>query len=300
MSVGNRKIGLYSFELVNETNAKLEGDKMIKYFDFLINFINTKDYSIKICEIPETKKFYFLSECTPNEAKKNMIFKSAKIGHRPPLIKKETGNERENPKLIDEGESEKSHLVTKYSNDEIIVALEERKVGVTISQIVKYFNNYINQLPIETDYFRNLNINTHYFINLNIIPYEGFLEHLGDFSRIIIGTIEIDKQYLGSEYLNLANLGETVRENITITFKASRGESILKEMIRELYSKFTGSNRKIERIRIQGITSEDTKIQLDTNSLKKLERVDVDLDEITGLVRSNQMFQKLNAIVQNL
>lgn len=300
MSAGNRKIGLYAFEFLNEKEARLEGDKLVKYFDYMMDFIKNKEYTDKIYDIPKTNKFYFFSECTKIETKKNLIIKSAKTSHRPPLIKKDTGHERDNPKLMDEGESEKNHLVTKYKNEEIIVALEERKVGVTIGHIVKYFNDFINQLPIEEEYFRNQDIESRYFINLHIIPYEGFLEHLNDFGRITIGTIEIDKQYLGSEYLNLANLGETVKDNLTVTFKANRGDSILKEMIRELYNKFTGNNQKIKRIRIQGITPENTKIQLDTNSLKKIERVDVDLDDTTGLVSSNNIFEKLNIIVKDL
>lgn len=300
MSISNRKVGLYSFELINENETKLEGDQLKVYFDFLMNFINTKEYSDKIFEIPDTKKFHFFSEYSSNELKKNLIFKSAKTGHRPPLINKGTGGERDNPKLMQEGESEKNHFVTKYKNDEIIVALEERKVGVTIGQIVKYFNNFINQLPVETEDFETIGISTNYYIKVNIIPYEGFLEHLNDFSRITIGTIEIDKQDLGSEYLNFANLGRTVRDDLSVTFKAKNRDTILKEKIEWLYNKFSGNNSKIKRIRIQGTTPDNTKIQLDTNSLKKIERVDVDLEEATGLIHSNTIFEKLNLIVRDL
>lgn len=300
MSNANRKVGLYSFEFINEAEMKLEGNKLIKYFDYLIDFIKNKEYSDKTRDLISTNKFYFFADYTSNGTKKNIFFKSAKTSHRPPLIKKNTGNERENPKLIDEGESEKTHLATKYKNDELIIAIEERRNGVSISQVVNYLNDFINQLPIETQYFKGLHIETRYSINLNIIPYEGFLEHLDEFDRITIGTIEIDKQHLGSEYLNLANLGDTIRKIITVTFKANPRDSILEETIRDLYNKFTSTDHKIKRIRIQGITAENTKIQLDTNNLKKIERFDVELDETTGIVRSNQMFEKLNIILSDL
>jgi len=290
MSVRNRKIGLYSIELVNENESRLKGEKLTEYFDGVINYIQTKEYDDKIFEISASNKFYFLDEYFSNETGRSYIFKSAKIGHRPPLIKKDTGEERDNPKLLDEGESEKTHIVIKYKDDEIIAALEERKVGTTIGQITNYLNNFISQMPND-DY---------YFINLNVIPYSGFLEHLNDFDRITLGIIEVDKQYLGSEYLNLADLGETTRENIDVTFKANPRKSILPESITKMFRKFEDKNKKIKRIRIKGTTPEKTKIQLDTNNLKKVEHIDVNLDDATGLVNENDIFENLSIILQDL
>ena len=288
MSVNNRKIGLYSFELINENKEKLKNDELVNYFDELIQYIQQKEYDDKLFEVPISNKFFFLDNYTSNERIRNCIIKSAKIGHRPPLIKKETGEERENPKLIDEGESERTHLITKYKDDEIIVAIEERKVGATIGQIVNYLNNFIIQMPHE-DYFS---------ISLNIIPFSGFLEHLRDFKRITVGIVEIDKKYFGTEYLEFADLGDTTRENIDVIFKANRRDSILPEIIINIYNKF--KEQKIKRVRIQGVTHEKTGIQLDTDKLKKVEHIDVSLNDATGLVNKNDIFEKLNVIIKDL
>lgn len=290
MSVSNRKVGLYYFDFIDKNENKLEKDKLIEYFNGLLDFINAKDYEDKIIEISTSNRFYFVESINKDETKRDIVFKSAKIGHRPPLIKKDTGEERENPKLLDEGESEKTHLTIKYKNDEIIVALEERKVGITIGQIVKYLNDFNIQNPIEE----------HYSINLNIIPYSGFIEHLNDFERITIGKIEMDKQYLGSEYLELADFGNTIQENITVTINANRKNSIIPDNIIKLYDKYKQNDTKVKRIRIQGYTSEKTKIQLDTESLKKIEHIEANIDDLTGLVDTNDLFKKLNIILQEL
>ena len=288
MSVSNRKIGLYSFELINENKDKLIKDKLIDYFDWVIQYIQQKEYEDKLFEVPISNKFFFLDNYTSNEIRRHLLIKSAKISHRPPLIKKETGEERENPKLLDEGESERTHLVTKYKDDEIIVAIEERKVGATISQIVNYLNKFIIQMPHE-DYF---------FISLNIIPFSGFLEHLRDFKRITVGIVEIDKKDLGTEYFEFADLGDSTRENIDVTFKANRRDSILPGIIVNVYDKF--KEQKIKRVRIQGVTHEKTGIQLDTDKLKKIEHIDVSLNDATGLVNTNDIFEKLNVIIKDL
>lgn len=290
MSVSNRKVGLYYFDFIDKNENKLNEDKLIEYFNGLLDFINAKDYEDKIIEISTSNRFYFVESINKVKTKIDIVFKSAKIGHRPPLIKKDTGEERENPKLLDEGESEKTHLTIKYKDDEIIVALEERKVGITIGQIVKYLNDFNIQNPVEE----------HYSINLNIIPYSGFIEHLNDFERITIGKIEMDKQYLGSEYLELADFGNTIQENITVTIKANRRNSIIPDSINKLYSKYKQNDTKVKRIRIQGYTSEKTKIQLDTESLKKIEHIEANIDDLTGLVDTNDVFEKLNIILQEL
>lgn len=290
MSVSNRKVGLYYFDFIDKNENKLNEDKLIEYFNGLLDFINAKDYEDKIIEISTSNRFYFAESINKDETKRDIVFKSAKIGHRPPLIKKDTGEERENPKLLDEGESEKTHLTIKYKYDEIIVALEERKVGITIGQIVKYLNDFNIQNPVEE----------HYSINLNIIPYSGFIEHLNDFKRITIGKIEMDKQYLGSEYLELADFGNTIKENITVTIKANRRNSIIPDSINKLYDKYKQNDTRVKRIRIEGYTAEKTKIQLDTESLKKIEHIEANIDDLTGLVDTNDVFEKLNIILQEL
>lgn len=160
---------------------------------------------------------------------------------------------------------------------------------MTISQIVNYFNKYISQLPEEKQYL----------IGYNIIPYNGFLENLDKFERISIGTIFINQQDIGSEFLNAAEFGKSVRDNIEVTFKAPSRKSIKRGLVKEWYD-LTGRKSKINRIRLEGKSVDGARIRLDTESLKLIKHVDAKILEDTGLVDSDDLFVHLNALVKEL
>lgn len=298
MSVSKRKIGVYSLEFVNKDNSKLADINLITYFNSLVISVNNTDFEDKKEKIEASNKFYFISDHnvkggTPDIYQKgetiDLIFESAKVGHRPDLIDETTGSKRKSPKNLHEGEDERTHFVAKYKKDEVMVALEERKVGVTIGQLVKYFNKYISQLPEEKQYL----------IGYNIIPFNGFLENLNEFERISIGTIFIDQQDIGSEFLNVAQFGNSVKENIEVTFKAPSRESIKRGLVKKWYD-LTGRNNKINRIRLEGKSVDGARIRLDTESLKLVKHVDAKILEDTGLVDSDDLFVHLNALVKEL
>jgi hypothetical protein len=260
--------------------------------------LNTFELSNYFQPTQNSEEPYFLSyhnvkDGTPDTYQKgeaiNLIFESAKVGHCPDLIDEATGSKRKSPKRLNEGEDENTHFVAKYKKDEIIVALEERKVGVTIGQIVNYLNKYISQLPEDEQY------HTGY----NIIPYNGFLENLDKFERISIGTIFIDQQDIGSEFLNAAQFGSSVKDKIEVTFKALSRKSIKRGLVKEWY-KLTGRKQKISRIRLEGESLDGAKIRLDTESLKLIKHVDAKILEDTGLVESEDLFSHLNALVKEL
>lgn len=298
MSTNKRKIGLYSFEIVNKNNIKLTDRELVKYFNTLIRYINAKEFSVKKDKIDTSNKFYYISyhDIKRKSIDKylqgetvSVIFESAKIGHRPKLIDEITGVKRENPKTFNEGEDELTHLVYKYKQNEIVFALEERKVGLTASQIVKYLNKYILEFTPKK----------HYEISYNIIPYNDFLENLKKFETIQVGTIYIDQQEVGSEFLDIAEFGETVRDPIEMVFKAPVRKTIKRELITKWYD-FTHRSKKIKRIRLEGKSFEGAKIRLDTNSLKLTEHIDVKLIPDTGIVESNDVFNQLGTLIEKL
>jgi len=298
LSVSKRKIGVYSLEFVNKDNSKLADINLITYFNSLVISVNNKDFEDKKEKIEASNKFYFISGHnvkggTPDIYQKeetiDIIFESAKVGHRPDLIDETTGSKRKSPKNLHEGEDERTHFVAKYKKDEVMVALEERKVGVTIGQLVKYFNKYISQLPEEKQYP----------IGYSIIPFNGFLENLDKFERISIGTIFIDQQDIGSEFLNIAQFGNSVKENIEVTFKALSRESIKRGLVKKWYD-LTGRKNKISRIRLEGKSVDGARIRLDTESLKLVKHVDAKILEDTGLVDSDDLFVHLKALVKEL
>ena len=143
MSTNKRKIGLYSFEIVNKNNIKLTERKLLRFFNTLVRFISAKEFSAKKEKIDTSNKFYYMSyhdikrknvDKYLKDESVSVIFESAKIGHSPKLIDETTGLKRENPKTYNEGEDELTHLVFKYKQNEILVALEERRGSVAKNQ----------------------------------------------------------------------------------------------------------------------------------------------------------------------
>ena len=84
-----------------------------------------------------------------------ILFKSAKHGTRKPLINRNTANERDNPKTLEEGEVEKVHLVLKYTKNETTVFLEKNRDELSMQNIIDYFNYFQRKLNHERGYNRD-------------------------------------------------------------------------------------------------------------------------------------------------
>ncbi|ADE37480.1 hypothetical protein [Methanohalophilus mahii] len=289
MSVSTRSIGLYIVRFRHEKdNDILSGKKLIEYYNSLLFNISNKSFSDKRMELATSNKFYYLADSNGSE-KKEIIFESAKTGHRPFLVDETTGLKRENPKNIHEGEAELTHLITRTDNKEIIMALEKRAVGVTINQIQSYLNSFIRSYP-EKD---------QYFLEWDVLVLESFLERLNDFKRITTGSIFVDKKIISSEQMGYAGLDlDSTREDLEMTYKSHRGESISKTLVR----KFDKLRKKgvISRIRVEGKSFNDAAIHIDTNSDAFIRKVDVDLIEDTGLVNSTHLFKILSNVIDEV
>ena len=151
MSVAKRKLAYYTLQFRNhETNDILTGSELTTYVADLLNLVIKKTFPEKKVIIEVSGRFYYMADYEDDEFI-NIRFESAKIGHRPFLIDEETGSKRDNPKGMHEGEAEISHICLKFNDDEIILLLEERMVGVTIKQIVAYFRMFISELLLKKD-----------------------------------------------------------------------------------------------------------------------------------------------------
>lgn len=188
----------------------------------MINYINglnkiDRNFSLgnnKFCIIDEVN-FY------QNANQTNIIFKSATHSYRPNLIHRETVDERESPKDIAEGEIEKTHLVTNFVNDDLILLLEKHLHGISINQFVRYLNHYGGQLdePIK--------------FNFETVVKDNFLEEIDNLSRVTCADIYVDKQMLGGEALNYSNNLNEVKHEVILSVKSKKWNQlrILQEIL---------------------------------------------------------------------
>jgi hypothetical protein len=235
-----RKIGFYSMQIVNRSDASeiFDASKLREIVDYIISLAR-EDRKWDATE----KRFFFLSDVhvSPNNPNVNTwIFKGAEHGYRPPLLNSNTLQERENPRELEEGDMERTHLGLCYFENEVILVLEEIKSGINISRITKYLENFAEEFC----HLSGNNLN--YKIIYSSIPKENFLEELHKLRRVRVGFISVSKQILGSEFLNFSNRIHEIKNEINIEIKANRMGSIL-EPIRDTFNKLTSGNQAIKK-----------------------------------------------------
>ena len=237
-----------------------------------------------------SNKVHLLEDVSSKDHFHNLIFVSAKYKHRPPLFDKDTATERDSPKKINEGEKEKTHVSIKYNNDEAIFLMEDRPAGISIAYIVIYFVKYLNKLTSENPNQENFNIDK------SIIPKSDFLTELDKLKRVRGGEIYFSKRLLGSEFLNLSNRTNDIKETIVLSLTAKRKRNI-QESMKEFYINFVSRNTEIEKIRVRGITEQNHKAILDTEIMKKIEYIEIKANEITGVIDSTEFFYHINRMM---
>ncbi|MCA1906619.1 MAG: hypothetical protein LDL11_08540 [Desulfarculus sp.] len=284
-----RKISLYSVELI-KNNRVIDPEPIIALF----KFIKTLPKEGRIQDLEDRKKIHLLEYFNDESPLYPAIIKSAKYYHRPPLIDKDNASERENPKSLTEGEGERTHLCIKKGDDELIIAIEDRKVGIGISSLISYLKHFTDR------YYEHIGEPRRrlpYRINYAPIPNNDFLNELGRFVRADLGEIVIEKRILGSECLNLSDRTEVIRDHVTISVQPVPTFSV-SDFMRELFNSVVPTRMDIKKIRVRGKTAEGVQLLIDSNLVKAVEDITVLLDEITGQVNSIRLLSALREIVQ--
>jgi hypothetical protein len=209
-------------------------------------------------------------------------FKSAKYNHRPPLISKLTLEERENPKLMEEGEAEKTHFGMLFRRDDIILVLESKGGGIRIGPLVRYLDLWVPE-------------NTR--IDYELFAGPEFLSRLRDMAR----ATEIDvftSTEIASQTFNIDRPLPDVRDEVMITFKAKKRRSI-RTPAQYLYRQLFQTNSVATRIRVYGKSENRDDVIIDTEKLTDSEYLELELDG-NGQVLTESAFQKLTAMLELL
>ena len=284
MKTVKKKIGFYYLVLKDGDLELSAHDVLIRLFVFL-----TDKTRLERKRDVAKDKIAFLDTCTSDKVKTllKLRFKSAKHSYRAPLIDKNTVEERDNPKRIEEGEQMKTHALIKFKDGCTFLFLETGS-GVLTSNNLK---EYLNQMLVLYNTEHSDDELVGHF-SLQMIPCENFRDVLQSMTRVSCAEIYTEKRILGSDALNFSDPTDELREEVVVSIKAERKKSIVR-LIYRLLDKFSGGESVIRRIRVKGKMSNNNDSIIDTGFLLKKEYVDVLQDDETGQLKSANMFSKL-------
>ena len=221
-----------------------------------------------------------------------LLFKSAKHSYRAPLLDKNTVEARENPKRIEEGEQIKTHVLLKFKDNDAIILLETGLNLMTMSNIVEYLNSFIVLYNNSTEE-RIIGKFT-----FSMVPRDDFREVLDSMSRVVCAELFINKSLLGSDALNFCDITEDIQENMVLSLKSEKKKSI-KNSLYQVISHFSGSNSKINRIRVKGKMPNNNEGIIDTSFIIKKEYIEAEQNADTGEFETPSMFAQLKLLAND-
>lgn len=294
-----RRVDLYSIYL--ETKEGRYAPAIV--FEVLA-WLSTKHAAQTQYDQTQQKKVHFLESFIDDSPIFCLIIKSAKYLYRPPLLDKDTAQERDNPKTKNEGDKEKTHLCFSLKDDEIILAIESKKRGIGVGMFCRYLNHF------SRIFFKEIKKEKKrpFLVRWMPIVGEKFLEELEKFDRVVEGEIYLEKQILGSAFLDLNKRTEAVRREISIVLRPEEGLS-LKNTMKSAYNEYVARKKsvnqeseeepkaKILKVRAVGTGAEGVRKLLDSDLIRKNSSIVVETNDETGEVDSNKIFEQMTNMV---
>jgi len=222
------------------------------------------------------------------------FFKSARHTFRPNLIDRNTGEERNSPKRLSEGDIEKTHYSFKLTNNEVFLVVETNGNGLSVNQIVEYFDRFTKK------YLTSRRLKKGFSLGFYKIGRNDFLSEIKSMKRIKIAKVYFDKKLLGNSCLNFSNRTTNLQRDLELTVKANREEDIAETAI-DFYNKFSNkNNNSVSKVRIEGKDKNGTDVALDTAFMEKSDSVDVSINPTTGEVETIEIITALKAFTKGL
>lgn len=277
-----RKIGFYYLTLLSGNDVSEKLNLTLSHISNLQNIqrkINITGNKFGLLDSVNT-----FAENTRHQ----IVFKSAVHSFRPPLLSSLTVDERDSPKEIEEGEVERTHIVTKATNGDVILVLEKFLGSININQFIKYLNHF--SPPLESD--------NHYKFGYEIIAKDDFLEEIANLTRVTCAEVYVDKQLLGSESLNYSERISSVKHEVMLTVKAKPLDSII-DFARDVYATFNGGENEVRKIRIIGRNDDNNEVKINTDFIERQEYVSPRINENTGEVLTDELLQEIEIVLYN-
>ncbi len=274
MSNSLRKIEYYGIYFCDQEEYQ-DSEELVK----LINSLN----SSYIYDDEKLNKFWRLDSKSLEGNIFKLIFKSGKYNHSPNYISRVNGSERTSDKALDEGECEKTHLVIDVISSSLII--ESRRSGISAFNVIKYINSFCKEKDLKFSRIKALK-------ELN----NDFLENLKLLNRLQSVELFVEKDIIGSEYMNLIEPVEESQDEVIITVKAKRKKSLPSKQIIDRFKKIGLQGERTKRIRVRGSDADNITVLLDTLNQCKIEQIYVELND-DGTVNSNSFFERINELL---
>lgn len=290
MSLQKRKIAYYSIAFINGDEKFFDAQL---YYDFL-RYVNTLSGVDRIFNDTTNKKATDFDairfENKEGISLAKIAFKSCKYQHSPDYMSSVDGSERSSDKQLSEGEKELTHMCISIKTDEAYTIFEQRRNGVSIGGVIKYLNVLLHRFLSDRDR------GEHFSLFAYLIPPKGFLDLLNDADRILRAEIFVEKEVLGSGYLNFMNVTANVQDELVISTKAIRGESLPKRALKNTFLAIATEGVSPRRIRLYAKDIDKLDIIIDSLGKKKVDEITVELNE-NGTVNSYSIFAKLEELM---
>lgn len=285
VDTATRTLVHYSLKLVSNKDLTEASPKFISKCVMFIKGLETVKAQYND---PISKKFHFLAYAIPSSTNADVItgfFKSAKYDYMPPLIEKDTLVERKSPKKKTEGELERTHFALRVFKGDVLLLLEQKKSGVSITKFVNYLNSYLS------------NVVTGHKVVAGLSIAGTFTSKLDDLARAVSVEIHVPHAIVTDTFSKTKISTKDVKEDAVITFSAKRSTSI-KKMAVDYFKVMRSKSPDVDihRIKVYGKSEGNSPTVLDTDQLKDRSTVIISLD-INKQVDSDSMLGALRETI---
>jgi hypothetical protein len=210
------------------------------------------------------------------------MIKSASFGTKKNLLDSITNTERENPKELTEGEKEENYFILAFKdNSEFEVILQNTHMGITQNHFKNYFDKFINR------YLSVKQIEKEFNTEMGDIIIEDPNELIAKLDRIIECKIYMDKEILGSRFLNLSNRTVQVKKDLIIDVKADTMLSI-REFAKDVTSSMMSSDN-ITKVWICGKDNDKNEHKFFIERIMKTNHIKITVDPNTKAIVKDLM-----------
>ena len=290
MSVQKRKLSYWGIEFASGDTHYFDPQLFCRFLEYVYSLAEGD----KLFRNEKNNKAVALSSIR-DETKQGLhlykiIFKSCKYNHSPDYMSSTDGSERPTDKRLDEGDKELTHMCMRIDGNEAYTIFEERRNGVTMGGVIKYFNKLLHT------FLSQEGIEDNFYLWASIIPPDDFLTALDTADRISVAQLFVEKRVLGSGYLGIMDVDANSQNDLLMTLKSNPRQSLPKRALRQAFLSITTEGTEINRIRLYGKDINKMNITIDSLGGKRVEEVTVDLTP-NGIVDSYSIFAKIEEVL---